>query len=346
MKRILSMVLVLLLVFSFAACKKGEPSKTESTESTFVAPTNYASTVIVTINPKFKLYLDALGQVLAVEPLNKDAKSVAENIDITSGTLQAVIDNIVLAVRDGGFIKENAKVQVEIAEIKNDLVNPETLMNTVKETTDKSFKTIKAPVEVSAFIDQSIHIHKYSAATCTKVATCSCGATQGEKLAHKFSKGSCTVCGAADPNYKSPTPVANKKGYWRTECIIKNGTYCLVTLTLTGSPEIAVSLGDPLSAMEQEIQDDIRAHKNEDGYKDSYIVYKNKEYWVARGGGSILKPFTESGNTITLISSIDEKATIVLTRTNENTLTVKSVSQLFKDMVEDIPVGTKLTFKK
>lgn len=350
MKRILSLVLVLLMVFSFAACKKGEPSATpseaESSESTFVAPTNYASTVIVTINPKFKLYLDALGQVLAVEPLNKEAKNVAKNIDIPNGTLQAVIDNIVLAVRDGGFIKENTKVKVEVAEIKNDLVNPETLMNTVKETTDKSFKTIEATVDVSASIDEDIHIHKYSAATCTKVATCSCGATQGEKLAHKFSKGSCTVCGAADPNYKPPTTVANKKGSWVAEYVDKSGSYYKVTLTLVGTPSIGVLIGDPLSTLPQEAQNDIRQNKNEPGYKESYIVYKGKDYWQARGGSSNIKPFTENDDTLVLNTVLGDDGEIVLIRTGENTLTVKSLNDKFKSVIEDIPVGTKLTFKK
>ncbi len=346
MKRILSMVLVLLLVFSFAACNKGESSKTESVESTFVAPTNYASVVIVTINPQFKLYLDALGQVLAVEPLNKDAKSVAKNIDTTTGDFQAVIDNIVLAVHDGGFIKENAKVNVEVAEIKNDIVNPEALMTTVKDSADKSFKNIETKVEVSASINKNVHIHKYSAATCTKAATCSCGETQGEALAHKFKNGKCTVCDATDPNYKPPTPVANKKGSWVAEFVTKTGTYCNVTLILNGTPSIGVGLGDPLSSMPQEVQNDIRKNKNDPNYKESYIVYKGKDYWEARGGSSKLEPFEESNNTLTLISSINEEAVIVLTRTGENTLTVESITQLFKEMIEDVPVGTKLTFKK
>lgn len=69
--------------------------------------------------------------------------------------------------------------------------------------------------------------HSYSDATCTKAATCSCGATNGSALGHSwkdatctsakkcsrcgetngsalghsYSKGKCTRCSASDPNY-------------------------------------------------------------------------------------------------------------------------------------------------
>ncbi len=71
------------------------------------------------------------------------------------------------------------------------------------------------------------HTHSFSAATCTTPKTCSCGATDGEKLghswssatcsapetcsicgatngsplSHNYSDGYCTRCGTDDPNY-------------------------------------------------------------------------------------------------------------------------------------------------
>lgn len=85
------------------------------------------------------------------------------------------------------------------------------------------------------------HTHSYSAATCTKPATCSCGATSGSALGHRFSdatctkaptctrcgatsgsalghsysNGKCTKCGVSNPNYKEPA-LAFDINYWVT----------------------------------------------------------------------------------------------------------------------------------
>ena len=54
--------------------------------------------------------------------------------------------------------------------------------------------------------------------------------------------------------------------------------------------------------------------------------------------------FVENGNTVTVTVLDESAATIVFERTEENTLTVKSVSQHFKDVIDDIPLGTKLLY--
>ena len=63
----------------------------------------------------------------------------------------------------------------------------------------------------NAWLDEVVHEHKYSEATCAAPATCVCGLTQGEALAHDFVEGSCTKCGSVDPDYsgevKAPTYV-------------------------------------------------------------------------------------------------------------------------------------------
>ena len=48
------------------------------------------------------------------------------------------------------------------------------------------------------------HVHSWSDATCTEAQKCECGETQGEALGHSFAEGSCSVCGAEDPNYVPP----------------------------------------------------------------------------------------------------------------------------------------------
>ncbi len=52
------------------------------------------------------------------------------------------------------------------------------------------------------------HIHTGGTATCTEPAKCEdCGRAYGTAAGHNFEHGTCTVCGAADPDYVPPTPV-------------------------------------------------------------------------------------------------------------------------------------------
>ena len=82
----------------------------------------------------------------------------------------------------------------------------------------------------SATVENPVHTHKFSKATCEKPATCECGATKGNALGHNFTNatcdtlatcttcgatkgtfanhnyndGICSICGKNDPDYKAP----------------------------------------------------------------------------------------------------------------------------------------------
>ena len=375
MKRILSLLLSIALVLTFAAC--GDKADVSSDQS-FTKPENYSTVLLVTINPEFRLYLDEQDNVLAVEPVNDDAKSVVKDSKI-SGKLETVIDEIVNKTSDAGFVKENATFNLQIIETKKEHTNAENILNTAKDTANKAFEKIDVTVEIKTSISENVsnnsdtqnttpdadtseptdkndtnsnestitptHTHSFSKATCTAPKTCACGATQGNPLGHTFKDGKCSVCGANDPSHVTVlTPLSTKNGKWTVE-YINNEIYYTAKLTLVGELYVGIGIGDPISKMEPEIQDDIRANKDHPDYKESYVLYNGKEYWCGRGSGSPLATMTENGNTVTLTSSDDSTAQIVLTRTAENTLTVKSCTQTFKEMVEDIPVGTKFTFK-
>jgi len=47
------------------------------------------------------------------------------------------------------------------------------------------------------------HTHEFSKATCTEPAKCSCGATEGAALGHKYADYRCTVCKEAESGYKA-----------------------------------------------------------------------------------------------------------------------------------------------
>lgn len=67
---------------------------------------------------------------------------------------------------------------------------------------------------------ETTHTHTFSDATCTAPKTCSCGATEGEATGHSYTKGVCTKCGSADPNYSEVTYVLNiaSKKFHYTSC--------------------------------------------------------------------------------------------------------------------------------
>lgn len=358
MKRIISLLLALTLIFTLTACDK--KSDTSSAQA-FTKPENYSTVLVLTINPQFRLYLDDQDNVLAVEPLNDDAKTVVKDLEF-DGEFEKVIGTIVTKSNEAGFVKENATIDLKIAETKKELEKVETILNTAKETVTQTFTEINVVVEVKTSICEDIsteqtdtsstestttsmptHTHTFADATCTKPKTCSCGETEGAPLGHNYKDGVCATCKENDPNYK-PTSLSAKNGKWTAEYIYKD-SYCSANFKLVGESSIGVTIGDPLSKMEQEIQDDIRNNKNEEGYKESYIVFDGKEFWAAKGGFTPLNSAVESGNTVTLTSSDEPDAQIVLTRTDENTLTVKSCTQTLVDMLYDIPVGTKFTFK-
>ena len=62
MKKIFALLMAVLLLFTLAACKSNEKPSTDNSISTtdtvvFTAPENYATVLLVTINPEFKLTL-------------------------------------------------------------------------------------------------------------------------------------------------------------------------------------------------------------------------------------------------------------------------------------------------
>ena len=79
----------------------------------------------------------------------------------------------------------------------------------------------------NAWLDEVVHNHTYSDATCTEPATCSCGETSGNPLGHNYVEGSCSNCGGVDPDYEgevsAPTYVKVTSADQLT-----TGTYVLV----------------------------------------------------------------------------------------------------------------------
>ncbi|MBO5908663.1 MAG: hypothetical protein J6Q67_02635 [Clostridia bacterium] len=392
MKRLLCLILTLSIVFAFASCgNKNTPPTDNSAE--FIKPENYASVVLVSINPLFRLYLDIAGEVLAVEPVNDDAKSIADCITTTVGNIEKVIENIIVATNEGGFVKEDATVNIEISEIKDSAVNTEAILNKAKSSADSNFKELKITIEVKISVSenaiktevndkdtndatsaddnlpentdtskntssdtssnqanstpensttsantqsQPTHTHSYSSATCLNPPVCSCGAVGGTALGHSYKEGTCSRCGAKDPNF-SYTPATQKNGRWKTKYLY-NDILHIGTIDMYG-PDYSASMayGDPFSTLEEEFQQFLRENFEDNDCE----IYNGVEYYFGSGDGDEFASVTETGNVITITDLSGNK--LILERTGENSITVKSSSEQFP-ILPRVPVGTTFTF--
>ena len=377
MKKITALILAVCMVFAFASCGKKEndtSSKddkttviTNNSSQSFVKPEKYASVLLVTINPQFKLYLDENGQVLAVEAVNTDAESIKSNIKFENQNYEAVIKNIINIAKDNGFVKSNATIKFEIIEKNID----NTILNNILANAEKTAKDVAADLNVNiitAVNDESAnnnsssssvaesgssssspakatatvaktssakpaHTHKYAAATCTTAQKCSCGAVTGKALGHSYKNGVCTRCKAKDPN-SNFTSVLKKDGFWY--CQYLDGTELYgVSLFISNSTDfiIAYAIGELLSTLPEEMQ-------NEPDILNNCALYDGNYYYVGKGDGDEIS-VSETNNTITLTDTKGKK--LVLTRTGENTLKCTSIPDTFAYMLK-IPAGAEFTF--
>lgn len=367
MKRILALVLALALLFSLAACGKEDVSSPDSSsqgssEEAFVKPDNYATVLLVTINPQFRLYLDKDGKVLAVEAVNKDAQSFADTISFENKKVEAVVEDIVTKANEKGFVKEDAAVSFEVSEKKSEEVNVTEILNTVTTAANQTAEELKIEISVKAEDKSTVanennssadssstqsedassetvpsHTHKFSKATCTKAKTCSCGETEGKALGHNYKEGVCTRCKAKDPNYVSYTAVSQKGGSWKGMFWIQDGVknYYEVTFKID---EKMVSYGGGGTAL------DIMGSEEavQEAIKNGEAFEFDGEWWAGGfgGGGITILSISEKGNTVTITT---DEGNVTFTRTGEKTLKVTSSSEGFI-CSQGIKAGTIFTF--
>lgn len=370
MKRILALVLAFVLLFTLSACGKEDVSSPDSSsqgssEAVFVKPDNYATVLLVTINPQFRLYLDKDGKVLAVEAVNKDAQTFANTISFENKKVEAVVEDIVTKANEKGFVKENAQVKFEVSEKKSEEVNVTEILNTVTTAANQTATELELKIEVktedktvtqsedtssaeSSSNSQSeaassetvsSHTHKFSKATCTKPKTCTCGETEGKALGHDYKDGVCTRCKAKDPNYVSYTALSKKGGSWKGMFWVENSdgikNYYEVTFEIG---EKMVSYGGGGTALDIMGSEEIV----QEAIKNGEAFEFDGEWWALGfgGGGISILSISEKGKTVTITT---DEGNVTFTRTGEKTLKVTSSS---KDFIcsQGIKVGTIFNF--
>ena len=155
MKKLIAISLVLVMALAFVGCGKKEvkvktPEIETKEEVKFEKPKSYASVITVTINPKFNLYLDENGVVLAIEAINEDAEKIVAKITYKEKNVKEVIENLLSVVNQSGFIKEDVTVNLEITEKKRENVNTGELLNTVTNAVNSKMAELEIKVIIKS----------------------------------------------------------------------------------------------------------------------------------------------------------------------------------------------------
>ena len=238
MKKVVALLLAMALVFTLSACAQKDVNVSDLNTSLlkdsveFAKPTDYASVLVLSINPQFELYLDLSNNVLAINPLNDDAKSFVNDIDLKDAKLGSIIEQIITLANTKGFIKSDANtISFELSEVKNSELKKDDILTSAKNAANNTAAKLKITVIVNtsdktqtetaqtsskpsdnssktqatntssknstSSKPSNSHTHTYANATCKAPKTCTvCKATVGSKGDHNYKNGKCTVCGA------------------------------------------------------------------------------------------------------------------------------------------------------
>lgn len=380
MKKIISVVLALCFVFVLVSCDRDDTSSTETSSQgyteVFVKPQEYASVLLIIINPQFKLYLDENGKVLAIEAVNEDAQSFKDNISFENESFETVIEKIVIEANKNGFVKAEATINFELVESKEaDEVQSDILSKAEKTVSDTagelkieikvSIGDIKTSNDTNSSETESSDNQSSSKTTTdqtseTKQNNNQSSSTKPEPAhTHSYSAATCTEpkkcsCGAVDGNaighdYKDGVCTrCNTKdpNYTSTSVLQKQGKWKLqylngnelyrVSMTICTSDENCVGVG--IGDSLTTLPDDMQNVPNIKNYCE---LFNGEYYYFGKGDRGDIKAVKEDTDTVTVTDSSGNN--LVLTRTDENTLKCISAPNAFACELE-ISVGSEFTF--
>ena len=362
MRNVLAYLLAAVLLLSlFTACS-GEPQEETQTttvvtttsttmattttngEVVFEKPASYAAVVLVSINPQFKLYLDADGAVLAVEPVNADAKQVAANITTKTGSVETVVDHLISAANDDGFVKQDVTVNIEVTEIYSETVDTVAVLEKAKTGAETQLQRLNVQAQVeTAVAEDAVKVDPTTTEAPDVTETTTNATTTVTTTATTTTTGTTTVVTEAPttttttntttttqaPSY---TAVKQMDGYWAAMYLDGN-TLQDVSLALVGELSIGLGIGDPLSEMPEEMREEM---------KPDCVTFQGEYYYIGRGDGDEIASVVENGVTVTVKDTSGNSLT--LTRISETELQVADAVSAFS-VVGAIPKGVVFTYR-
>lgn len=344
MKRMIACLLAaVLLVSLLSACGKnstnpqeGTTTTTENKENVFEKPADYVSVVLVTINPQFKLYLDAASVVLAVEPVNDDAKQVAAKMTQKTGSVKNVVDSLISVANEDGFVKQEVTVNIEVEEVRSEAVDTAVVLEAVKNTVEVQMQQLNVQAEIKTSVAQNalatttVNDIPTTEKTTEKTMETTASTTTATKTTTATTTKTTTkvTTTTVAPNY---TAAKQKNGYWEAK-YLNGDTLQSVTLTFVGELSVGLGIGDPLSTMPEEGREEM---------KPDCELFQGEYYYIGRGDGDEIASVVESGTTVTAKDTAGN--TLTLIRISETELKVVAALPAFA-VLENVPKGVVFTY--
>ena len=129
------------------------PTENEQQVVEDIIPEEYAATLIITINPKIKLYVDSDNVVVVVEYMNEDAKVVAAKIELVNYTLEESVEKLVVAATEQEFLTDGKNVDVDVAEIKDEEYDCKSVCEAVEAIVEEVAQEYEMEVTVAKSVE-------------------------------------------------------------------------------------------------------------------------------------------------------------------------------------------------
>ncbi len=356
MRNVLAYLLAAVLLLSlFTACSGETQNETQTTtvvtttttdgEVIFEKPASYAAVVLISINPQFKLYLDADGTVLAVEPVNADAKQVAAKITAKTGNVETVVDNLISAANEDGFVKQDVTVNIEVTELYSETVDTVAVLEKAKTGAETQLQQLNVQAEVeTAIAEDAVKVEPpttgstdvtetttdgTTTVTTTATTTTTMGTTTVVTEAPTTTTTTNTTTTTQAPSY---TAAKQMDGYWAAMYLDGN-TLQDVSLAFVGELSVGLGIGDPLSEMPEEMHEEMKPY---------CVTFRGEYYYIGRGDGDEIASVVENGVTVTVKDTSGNSLT--LTRISETELQVADAVSVFS-VVGAIPKGVVFEYR-
>ena len=170
-KTFLAMGLLLLLLLCLSACSKEKETVSDNSEAVVesetmepvsettetqvamaedVIPTDYAATIIVTINPQVKLYVDADNTIVGIEYLNEDAKTTYAGIDFSGIIMEEGMKQLIDAAVEKEFLTDGKEVSIDVSEVRGESYDYEAACSKAEAAVTEAAKNCQIEAVVSA----------------------------------------------------------------------------------------------------------------------------------------------------------------------------------------------------